>query len=133
MIEPDPMHASTNPIDVHDATNGTDARKLTAEQRATLAALLARDPEGWCRLQGLLAMLALPPLSTGRRPEIQVQIGETWHRIDRVYVTPAAIIVAQGVNGHTASWEFPQPGLVPEWQPTERYIRHGLPGDDGAR
>ena len=127
-------------IDVHDASTGAHAHRLTAEQRAALDDLLTRDPEGWASMKGLLATLSLPALTSGRRREVQalvhyergVDVGE-WQRIDRVYFRPGQIQVAQGVNGHTLAWAFPQPGPVPRWTLGAVAARHGLPGDDGAR
>ncbi len=96
-------------------------------QRAAMAALLESDPEGWSSLRGMMAMLALPPVtrkhpmpgvssfSTRRRVEVQVTPG-VWHVIDQVSVTTEAVTVAQGKNGHRAEWVFPLAGGVPAWR-----------------
>jgi hypothetical protein len=98
-------------IEVSTATATDDT------QRASMAALLESDPEGWSSLRGMMAMLALPELVSGRKRRVEVEVApDVWEPIDRVSVSPEWIVVAFGVNGHTQEWEYPQPGPVPNWR-----------------
>lgn len=110
-------------IDVHDASTAANQHRLDLDQKAALGALLERDQEAWARLCGLIAILSLPPHETRKgvpvdsRACVTVEVTPgVWKNIERVYVSSTAIVVAQGINGHSIGWTFPQPGPVPVWQ-----------------
>ena len=129
----------TTMIDIHDHSTAAHQHTLDLEQRAALAALLERDPEGWASLRGLIAMLSLPPRGGhhddgDRRSHVTVEVAPgVWQGVNRVYVRADAIVVAQGINGHSVGWTFPQPGPVPAWEYHKIAPVHGLPGDDLRR
>lgn len=121
-------------IDVHDHTTAAYAHTLDLEQRAALDQLLARDPEAWSSMRGLIAMLSMPERNGDRRSMVSVEVTPgVWQPINRVYVQHDAIVVAQGLNGHSIGWTFPQPGPVPAWEFHKIAPVHGLPGDDLKR
>ena len=90
------------------------------DRREILESILARDPEAWSRLQGAMAILALPSVRCADRSqatrliEIEVEPG-VWEAADRVTVTPEAVIFAHGVNGHTKHYPFDL-GAIPQWR-----------------
>lgn len=131
-----------SPIDVHDLTTAAHQHTLDLEQRAALDALLARDPEAWASMRGLIAMLSLPERDhrdmPDRRSRVSVEVTPgVWQGIERVYLRLDAIVVAQGLNGHSIGWTFPQPGPVPTWEwhkivPVHSLV-HGTTADNGKR
>lgn len=106
---------------VHD-----DAMKN--DRVTVMQSLLASDPEAWARLSGVMAILALPHVAHADRTtraqliEIEVQ-HNVWEHVDRVTITPEAIIFAHGVNGHTKRWPFSF-GDIPRWRMAETTPKH---------
>jgi hypothetical protein len=86
-----------------------------------MADLLDDDAEGWARLQGLFAMLALPLIhdSDGRFRkriiEVEISAGR-WIAIDGAALEMQRLIVWSGMNGTRSTYEFRRSEGVPQWR-----------------
>lgn len=86
------------------------------------------DIEGWARLQGLLAMVALPPIHTDhgrfRRRVIEIEVepdSDRWVEIEGVAVEMHRIICWTGHNGSTQQWIYPRGAAIPRWRTPENF------------
>lgn len=90
-------------------------------------------PEGWARLQGLMAMLSLPevrrPDGTFGKRRVEVRVApNVWRVIDSVCIEADAITYSWGVNGTREEWRFDRAREgIPLWrmetpQPVAAYI-----------
>jgi hypothetical protein len=94
-------------------------RTMPPDHRAILQTILEADPEAWARLKGAMAVLALPSVRCEDRAQatrlIEIEVDGAWEIVDRVTVTPEAVIFAHGVNGHTRRWPFDR-HAIPQWR-----------------
>lgn len=78
------------------------------------------DPEGWARLQGLIAMLALPevrlPNGTYARRRVEVRLSSTWQPVDTVVVTKESVVFSHGANGSRREFILARTEPVPAWR-----------------
>lgn len=104
-------------IEVHDASM-SDA----AANAFHMSSLLQEDAEGWSRLKGLMAMLALPGV---RNPEsntlqnrvVQIEIRrDVWTAIDAVAIEAERVIFWVGTNGSRQEFVFRRSEGVPQWR-----------------
>ena len=102
---------------------------VAAHRRAAMAELLERDPESWCRLRGLQAMLDLPATKE-QRQTIEIEIDgndDEWMAIDSVDIRLDAIRYTKGHNGHSNTHVVPLTEPVLRWRVgprelTPRYV-----------
>lgn len=106
--------------------NGTTLPQMS-EQHATdkrhMAGLLDEDVEGWARLSGLLAMLALPPVrladGTHRLRIVEIEVrpdSDKWIAIDGVTLEPHRLLCWRGGNGSRVVYEYPRGSAIPKWR-----------------
>lgn len=96
----------------------SDQRDRSAPE---MARLLVDDPEGWARLQGLFAMLALPPLQCGgglvQRRIVEVEITkDRWLAIEGAALDQFKLTVWTGSNGTRRHYEFLRAEGIPRWR-----------------
>lgn len=109
-----------------------------AVTRQAMAQLLADSPEGWARLQGLFAMLALPPINAGlgmvRRRIVEVEVSPNrWVPIEGAALELHRLVVWTGSNGSRQQYEFLRAEGVPRWRmpdserggPSEHFVAEG--------
>lgn len=89
--------------------------------RNAMAELLADDAEGWARLQGLFAMLALPPLhdDDGRYRKLIVEVeisAGRWVAIDGASLEGDRFTVWSGTNGTRVQYPFRRSEGIPRWR-----------------
>jgi hypothetical protein len=82
---------------------------------------VADDPEQQARLLGLMAVLALPPLTTSdgdtRRVLVEVEVAPgRWHAVDSCVIESDRLVLSHGVNGHRVEWAFSRAEPVPRWR-----------------
>ncbi len=99
---------------------------VASERDATslfMAGLLDSDVEGYARLAGLLAMLALPPIHAGdgtfRRRVVEIEVSpgsDRWIAIEGVAVEAHRIICWTGSNGTRQQFEYLRGEKIPQWR-----------------
>lgn len=85
------------------------------DMKSRMAMLLERDAEGWARLQGLMATLALPQVASGaRRVEVEVA-PDTWVQITSCAFDSEKLTFWCGV-ACVVCFEFRHTEPVPRWR-----------------
>jgi len=89
--------------------------------RATMAILMTENVEGWARLSGLMAVLALPPVrgndKTYRRAAVEIEVARgIWTEIDAVAIEADRLIFWFGKNGERQEYPFARAEGVPQWR-----------------
>jgi hypothetical protein len=95
-------------------------RRMPNDRATVMHTLLEADPEAWARLQGAIAILALPSVRCVDRSQatrlIEIEVEpDVWEVADRVTFAERAVIFAHGVNGHTKRYPFDL-GAIPNWR-----------------
>lgn len=82
-----------------------------------MVALLAKDPEAWSSLSGLMAILALPAIN-GRRRTVEVEVApDVWQEVDSVAVEQHRVCFWFGANGSRTEYTFSRAGGgAPRWR-----------------
>jgi hypothetical protein len=98
-----------------------DSMSYPDAKSEAMAMLLTDDPEIWASIQGLFAMLALPPIRVGdgtyRRRIIEAEVTPgRWVEIDGASIDIQRLIVWTGTNGSTVQHVFPRGGPMPKWR-----------------
>ena len=101
----------------------SDTERLMAE-------LLRTDAEKWASLRGLMAMLALPPVTgpggVQRRREVEVEIAPgVWQVVDSIAIEEHPIRFWSGSNnGHKTEYTFLRlDNAVPKWRVEQQQTR----------
>ncbi len=82
-------------------------------------------PEGWARIQGMMAQLALPAVrgfdGVFRPVEIEIDV-DGWRRVDSIYIEAETVTFALKDAPH--DWVFRRSEGVPRWRrrPVERAV-----------
>lgn len=76
--------------------------------------------EGWARLQGLMAVLALPPVrrsdNTWARPPVEVEIAPgNWTPVEDIVIDADGMTLSFGKNGSRVEYRFPGT-TCPRWR-----------------
>lgn len=88
-----------------------------------MAELLRADADAWASLQGLMAVLALPPIhcrdGSQRRRRVEVEITPgVWQVVDSIAIGPQVIQFWFGTNGSRTEYTFlrTEATLAPRWR-----------------
>ncbi len=78
-------------------------------------------PEAYASLQGLMAMLALPPVrcddGTFRKRRVEIEIADgIWACIDSMIIEAERLLFTFGANGTRVEYVFARSEGVPEWR-----------------
>lgn len=89
--------------------------------------------EGWARLQGLMATLALPARrhqdGVYRKPRVEVHIANAWEPIDTVTIESDRVTFSFGINGSQREWIFLRAEGIPPWREVRGAdVKHSLDG-----
>jgi len=96
-----------------------------------MAKLIEEDVEAWARLQGLLAMLALPPMREDdgvvRRILVEIEVSPNkWVPIEGVTIEPHRLIFHYGTNGTRVQYPYAREDGIPRWRtPRAKRPTHG--------
>lgn len=111
-----------------------------SERRVTevfMAGLLDEDLEGWARLQGLLAVMGLPPVREVdgfvRRRVVEIEIrpnSDLWVAIEGIAIEMHRVICWTGTNGSKRQYEFVRGEDMPRWR-VPSMSEHALPNYAG--
>lgn len=79
------------------------------------------DPESWARLQGVMAMLALPPVRARdgreRRRVVEIEIApDQWAVVDGISIESGRLTFYRGTNGHRSEFRFSSAEPSPRWR-----------------
>lgn len=112
---------TTGPITVEDRTMSYPG---STEHKGYMAGLLDEDAEGWARLSGMMAMLALPPVrrddGTFRARVVEIEVAPNrWLRVDGVALEAHRLICWHGSNGSRIQFEYPRGAAIPRWRMLE--------------
>lgn len=104
-----------------------------------MTGLLHIDVEGWARLSGLLAVLALPEMrlddGTYRRRAIEIEVkprSDRWTLIDGICIEHHRIICFWGSNGTRQQYEFMRGEQMPMWRFADRKPKPPTFAEDNA-
>lgn len=88
-----------------------------------MSALRDADEEGYSRLAGLAAVMALPPVRVGdgtyRRRVVEIEVtpdSERWVEIEGIAIEIGRIICWTGSNGSRQNFEYKRGEGIPRWR-----------------
>lgn len=91
------------------------------DKKRLMAMLLERDAEGWARLQGLMATLALPQFASGAR-KVEVEVApDVWAHITSCAFDSEKLTFWCG-TAMIVAFEFHHTEPVPRWRTDEQPI-----------